>query len=107
MSDSRAQDEAAIQAVLVDSYKAWEMGDADGMVADYTADATAIMTGSLRDGRDVVRKSMALAFEGPLKGSSTSNKQLSLRFVGTDAAIVISESGILFAGETEVRTCVR
>jgi uncharacterized protein (TIGR02246 family) len=102
MSNSRVQDEAAIQAVLVDSYKAWEMGDADGMVADYTADATAIMTGSLRDGRDVVRKSMALAFEGPLKGSSTYNKQLSLRFVGTDAAIVVSESGILFAGETEV-----
>jgi uncharacterized protein (TIGR02246 family) len=102
MSDSRAQDEAAIQAVLVDSYKAWEMGDADGMVADYTADATAILPGSLRDGRDVVRQSMALAFEGPLKGSSTSNKQLSLRFVGADAAIVISESGILFAGETEV-----
>jgi uncharacterized protein (TIGR02246 family) len=102
MSDSRAQDEAAIQAVLVDSYRAWEMGDADGMVEDYTPDATAIMTGSLRDGRDVVRKSMALAFEGPLKGSSTSNKQLSIRFVGTDAAIVISESGILFAGETEV-----
>jgi uncharacterized protein (TIGR02246 family) len=102
MSNSRAQDEAAIQAVLVDSYKAWEMGDADGMVADYTADATAIMTGSLRDGRDVVRKSMAQAFEGPLKGSSTYNKQRSLRFVGTDAAIVVSESGILFAGETEL-----
>jgi uncharacterized protein (TIGR02246 family) len=102
MSNSRTEDEAAIHAVLADSYQAWEMGDADGMVADYTADATAIMTGSLRDGRDVVRKNMALAFEGPLKGSSTSNKQLSLRFVGRDAAIVVSESGILFAGETEV-----
>jgi uncharacterized protein (TIGR02246 family) len=52
MSDSRAEDEAAIQAVLVDSYRAWEAGDADGMVANYTADATAIMTGSLRDSRD-------------------------------------------------------
>ena len=31
------------------SYQAWAAGDADGMVADYTADATAIMTGSLRD----------------------------------------------------------
>jgi uncharacterized protein (TIGR02246 family) len=102
MSDSRAADEAAIQAVLVDSYKAWEAGDADGMVANYTADATAIMTGSLRDSRDVIRKSMALAFEGPLKGSSTYNKRLSLRFVGRDAAIVVSESGILFAGETVV-----
>jgi uncharacterized protein (TIGR02246 family) len=98
----RAADKAAIQAVLVDSYKAWEAGDADGMVADYTADATAIMTGSLRDSRDVIRASMALAFAGPLKDTSTYNKQLSLRFVGQDAAIAVSESGILFPGQTEV-----
>ena len=101
MSDRRA-DEAAIQAVLIDSYKAWEAGDADGMVADYTADATAIMTGSFRDSRDLIRDNMALAFEGPLKGSSTSSRQLSLRFAGRDAAIIVSESGILFPGETEV-----
>ena len=102
MSHNRAEDEAAIQAVLTDSYKAWEAGDADGMVANYTADATAIMTGSLRGSRNVVRESMAAAFDGPLKGTSTYNKQLSLRFVGRDAAIVVSESGILFAGQTEV-----
>jgi uncharacterized protein (TIGR02246 family) len=102
MSDSRTEDEAAIQAVLVDSYRAWEAGDADGMVADYAADATAILPGSLRDSRDAVRQAMALGFEGPLKGSSTYNKQLSIRFVGRDGAIVISESAILFAGETEV-----
>jgi uncharacterized protein (TIGR02246 family) len=102
MSDSRAEDEAAIQAVLVDSYNGWEAGDADAMVADYTADATAILPGSLRDSRDVIRQGMAMAFEGPLKGSSTINKQLSLRFVGRDAAIVVTESGILFAGQTEV-----
>ena len=74
------------------------------MVADYTPDATAIMTGSLHDSRDVIRENMALAFEGPLKGTSTYNKQLSLRFVGSDAAIVVSESGILFAGEPRLRT---
>ena len=102
MSDSRAADEAAIQAVLVDSYKAWEAGDADGMVGDYTADATAILPGSLRDSREAIRVSMAAAFLGPLKGTSTYNKQLSLRFVGTDAAIVVTESGILFDGQTEV-----
>ena len=102
MSDSRAEDEAAIKAVLVDSYKAWEAGDADGMVANYTADATAIMTGSLGGSREVIRQNMALGFEGPLKGSSTYNKQLSIRLLGSDGAIVISESAILFAGETEV-----
>jgi uncharacterized protein (TIGR02246 family) len=102
MSDIRTADEAAIQSVLADSYKAWEAGDADGMVAGYAADATAILPGSLRGSRDVIRESMARAFAGPLKGSSTYNKQLSLRFVGQDAAIVISESGILFPGQTEV-----
>ena len=102
MSDSRTHDEVAIQAVLADSYEAWGAGDAAGMVANYTGDAPAIMTGSLRGSRDVIRESMALAFEGPLKGSTTYNKQLSLRFVGRDAAIVVSESGILFAGQTEV-----
>jgi uncharacterized protein (TIGR02246 family) len=102
MSNSRVDDEAAIQAVLVDSYKAWEAGDADAMVADYTVDATAIMTGSLRESREVIRASMAMAFEGPLKSSSTYNKQLSIRFVGRDAAIVISESAIVFAGQTEI-----
>ena len=101
MSDSRVEDQAAIKAVLDDSYKAWQAGDAEGMVANYAADATAIMTGSLRDSRDVIRESMALAFEGPLKGSSTYNKQLSIRFVGRDAAIVVSESGILFGSQTE------
>jgi uncharacterized protein (TIGR02246 family) len=102
MSDSRAEDVAAIQAVLVDSYEAWEAGDADGMVANYAPEATAIMTGSLRDSREVIRENMALAFEGPLKGSSTYNRQLSLRFLAGDAAIVISESGILFPGQAEV-----
>ena len=102
MSDNRAEDKAAIQAVLAASYKAWEAGDADGMVADYTADATAIMTGSLRDSRDVIRENMALAFAGPLKDSTTYNKQLSIRFLGRDAAIVVNESGILFAGQTVV-----
>ena len=102
MSDTRAEDKAAIQAVLDSSYKAWEAGDADGMVADYTDDATAIMTGSLRDSREAVRHSMALAFAGPLQGTSTYNKQLSLRFLGEDAAIAVYESGILFAGQTEV-----
>jgi uncharacterized protein (TIGR02246 family) len=102
MSDTRARDEAAIQAVLADSYRAWEAGDAEGMVAHYRADATAIMTGSLRGSRDVIRESMALAFDGPLKGTSTYNKQLSLRFLGTEAAIVVSESGILFPGQSEV-----
>ncbi|GAA4788712.1 hypothetical protein GCM10023200_24100 [Actinomycetospora chlora] len=102
MSDSRPEDEAAIEAVMADSYRAWSAGDADGMVADYTEDATAIMPGSLRGSREVIRENMARAFAGPLKDTSTYNKKLGMRFVGRDAAIVVSESGILFGSQTEV-----
>jgi uncharacterized protein (TIGR02246 family) len=102
MSDSRTEDEAAIKAVLDNAYKAWEANDADAFVSDYTDDATAIMPGSFRDSREAVRESMAQAFEGPLKGSSTYNKVLSIRSLGDDGAIVLSESGILFPGETEL-----
>ncbi len=102
MSDIRTTDEAAIRAVLDDSYRAWAAGDADGMVTAYTDDASAIMPGSLRDGRETIRGSMAAAFAGPLKGTTTVDKQLSVRFLGTDVAIVLSESGILFPGQSEV-----
>ncbi len=102
MTDAREQDIAAIQTVLADSYRAWVAGDADAMVADYRADATAIIPGSLRDGRGVIRDSMDAAFAGPLRGTSTWNEQRSVRFLGEDVAIVISETGILFPGETAV-----
>ena len=91
-----------IHAVMAASYDAWAAGDAAGMVADYTEDATAILPGSIRLGRDAIRESMGAAFAGPLMGTSTYNRQLGLRFLGRDLAILISESGILFPGQTEV-----
>lgn len=72
------------------------------MVAAYTDNASAIMPGALRESREVIRTSMAAAFAGPLKETSTYNKQLSIRFLGAVAAVVVSESGILFPGQAEV-----
>jgi uncharacterized protein (TIGR02246 family) len=102
MSDRRVEDQAAINAMLIEMYRAWADNDADSFVKYYTEDATAILPGSMRGSKKVVRDMMAAAFEGPLKGTSTVNKQLSLRFVGRDGAVAIDESGVLFAGETSV-----
>jgi uncharacterized protein (TIGR02246 family) len=102
MSHNRAEDEAAISAMLREMYQAWAANDADGFVRYYTDDATAILPGSLRGSRKAIRDSMAAGFDGPLKGSSAVDKQLSLRFVGEDAAIAVSEGGIQFAGEDTV-----
>ena len=102
MSHNRAEDELAINAMLSEMYQYWTDNDADGFAQYYTEDATAILPGSFRGSRQVIRDMLAAGFDGPLKGSSTLDKQLSLRFVGEDAAIAVSESGILFAEEQTV-----
>ncbi len=102
MSHNRVDDEIAINAMLSEMYQAWAANDADGFVRYYTEDASAILPGSRRGSRKAIRDSMAAGFDGPLKGSSTIDRQLSLRFLGEDTAIAVSEGGILFAGEDAV-----
>ncbi|MEV8569081.1 SgcJ/EcaC family oxidoreductase [Streptomyces sp. NPDC051322] len=102
MSDNRAKDRSAITAVLQGVYQAWDAGDADAFVADYTQEATAILPGSLRASREEIRQSMAAGFASFLKGTTTTDRQLGIRFLGRDGAIVVSETGILFPGESEV-----
>ncbi|MFC1418226.1 SgcJ/EcaC family oxidoreductase [Streptacidiphilus cavernicola] len=101
MSDNRANDTAAITAVLDGVYQAWDRYDADAFVADYTEEATAILPGSYRASREEIRQSMAAGFASYLKGSTTTNRQLGIRFLGRDGAIVVSETGVLFPGESE------
>jgi len=102
MSDDRPEDRNAIKMMLGEMYRGWAANDADAFVRYYNNDATAILPGSLRAGKKVIRDMMAAGFEGPLKGTSTVNKQLSLRFLGEDAAVATEEAGILFAEETAV-----
>ena len=102
MSNDRNEDRNAINAMLSEMYRGWAENDADGFVRYYNDDATAILPGSMRVGKKVIRDTMAAGFEGPLKGSPTGNRQLSLRFVGQDGAGATEEAGVLFAGETTV-----
>jgi uncharacterized protein (TIGR02246 family) len=101
MSENRTQDETAIKAVLAGVYKAWDANDADAFVAEYTEDASAILPGSYRASKNEIRESMAMGFASFLKGSSTTDKILDVRYLGQDAAIVVSQTGIVFPGETE------
>jgi uncharacterized protein (TIGR02246 family) len=102
MTDTRSKDEAAIRTILGGIYQAWDVHDADAFVAGYTEDATAILPGSYRRSKEEVRQSMAAGFASFLKGSTTKNTIQSIRFLGNDAAVVVSETGVLFPGETEV-----
>ncbi len=85
MTETRPHDVAAIKGILENHYKAWDAGDADAFVTDYAQDATVIMP--------------VASF---LKGSTAIDKLESVRFLGENAAVAVSETGVRFPGETEV-----
>jgi uncharacterized protein (TIGR02246 family) len=95
-------DRQAIRDVLASLYKAWEAGDADAFVADYTSDATVVQPGVYKKDREEIRTTMAAAFAGPLSGSRATDHPSAIRFLTDDTAIVVSEGGIIFPGQDSV-----
>jgi len=92
----------AVLDVLKGVYEAWEANDAEAFVADYFDDASVVQPGVYRKNRQEIQSSMAGAFAGPLKGSRVIDQPQDVRFLSEDAAIVISEGGILFPGQDSV-----
>jgi uncharacterized protein (TIGR02246 family) len=93
-------DESAVLDVIHSVYAAWANNDADAFARLYTEDATVLQPGGVyKKSQDDVRTSMALAFAGPLKGSTVIDEPMSVRLLSGDAAIVISEGGVVMAGE--------
>jgi uncharacterized protein (TIGR02246 family) len=101
-SAALTHDETAVRDVLDRLYRAWAAEDPDAIADLYLDDATVVMPGVYRTGSDEVGAYFATGFAGPLKGSRASDEARSVRFAGQDAAVVISEGGVLMAGETSV-----
>ncbi len=91
----------AVLAVFDATSEAWAAGDANAFVNWYAEDATVILPGFCLRGRADVRASMGNAFAGPLKGSRRIHAVQNVRFVGDDAAIVITRSATTLPGEAE------
>ena len=67
-------DRQAIRDVLANLYKAWEAGDAEAFVSDYTDHATVVQPGVYKKDREEIRTTMAAAFAGPLSGSRVASR---------------------------------
>ncbi|MEU5314997.1 SgcJ/EcaC family oxidoreductase [Streptomyces sp. NPDC021562] len=100
-TEAQKQDEAAILDVVKGVYQAWNDADPDAFVAEYFDNASAILPGSYLKSRQEIHGAMAFSFSGPLKGTRASDKILDVRFLNDEAAVVISETGVLLPGETE------
>jgi uncharacterized protein (TIGR02246 family) len=83
-------------------YDAWAANDADAFVALYTEDATVVQPGVHKKNKDDIRTTMAAGFAGPLKGSRVLDEPQNVRFLGSDVAVVITEGGVLMAGQAEL-----
>ncbi len=95
-------DRQAILDVLTGLYRAWEAGDAEAFVADYTDDASVVQPGVYKKDREEIRTAMAAAFAGLLNGSRATDHPVDVRFLTGDTAIVVSEGGIIFPGQDAV-----
>lgn len=95
-------DAAAIAALTQKVVAAWAYQDADTFASVFTDDGTMILSGVYCAGRYEVRDYMAKAFEGRYRGTQVTGKPISIRSLGPDTAILLSQGGVLEAGETEV-----
>ena len=88
--------------VIQSVYAAWADGDAEAFADLYTGDATVVQPGVYKQNNDDIRTTMAAGFAGPLKGSRISDEPRSVRFLGPDTAVIITEGGVIMAGQNEV-----
>jgi uncharacterized protein (TIGR02246 family) len=92
----------SVLSVIESVYDAWAAGDADALAQLYTDDATVVQPGIHKRNREDIRTTMAAGFAGPLKGSRVLDEPQSVRFLASNTAVVITEGGILMAGQTEL-----
>jgi uncharacterized protein (TIGR02246 family) len=109
-------DKVGIASLTQKVIAAWAYNDADAFADLFTENGTMILAGVYRNGREDIRAYLREAYLGRYKGTQVTGKPLSIRLLGADAAILLSQGGVLEAGESEVNatqairaswTCVR
>jgi uncharacterized protein (TIGR02246 family) len=94
-------DTTPLLTVIEDVYTAWAANDAEAFVSHYAEEATATLPGTLLDGREAIRASMAASFAGELKGTKGVFRLHSARQLADGkAAVVNTTSNLVPAGGT-------
>ena len=84
-----------IEAALARLSAAWDAGDAAAYAREFTTDATyVIYAGIVYEGRDAIERGHVPVFEQWQKGSRMRMRVRSVRHLGDDVAVVLTEGGI-------------
>jgi uncharacterized protein (TIGR02246 family) len=95
------QDEIGIRDVIDGIAKAWESNDPDAFANLYTEDASMILSGDrYLTGREMIRTVVTQQFKSAHKGTTLLQNIVDMRFLGPEAAVAITEGGVLAPHET-------
>ncbi|WP_271217491.1 SgcJ/EcaC family oxidoreductase [Streptosporangium carneum] len=99
--ETARSDEAAARGVVDRVNAAWAAHDADAFADAYTEDATMVLSGDRYfTGRETIRAALIQEFQSRHRGTHLLADIVDVRFIGPDAAVLITEGGVLVPGET-------
>ncbi|MFD6949713.1 MULTISPECIES: SgcJ/EcaC family oxidoreductase [unclassified Nocardiopsis] len=81
---------------------AWLANDADFFASVFTPDGSLLIQDEELADREEIRAFMAAGFDGALRGAHVSGWPLAMRFLDPDTALVVTQGGIVLAGEDSV-----
>lgn len=97
-----AADQAAVAGLPRRLVEVWAAHDADGFADLFHEDGTLILPGAYLAGRDAIRGYMGDAYKTFYKGTRVTGSPLSVRFLGPDVGLLITEGGVIAAGRTDL-----
>lgn len=95
-------DQVAIAALTQKVVAAWAYHDSEAFANVFTEDGSMTLPGVHLTGRKAIYDYLVAAYAGPYKGTQVTGKPIGLSPLGPDAAILLTQGGILEAGESEV-----
>lgn len=95
-------DKVAIASLTQKVIAAWAYHDAETFAGVFTDEGTMTLPGVHLKGRQSIHDYLVAAFDGVYKGTQVTGKPIDMRPLGPDAAILLSQGGVLDPGESEV-----
>ncbi|HEX5405939.1 MAG TPA: SgcJ/EcaC family oxidoreductase [Pseudonocardiaceae bacterium] len=97
-----SEDEKAVLTVPMKITAGWARNDADFFASIFVENGSLLMQDTQLTSREQIREFMAAGFQGPLQGAQVSGGPLEIKFLRDNIAMVITEGGIILAGESAI-----